>query len=401
MSFEWCDNDASHRARIAACAGVIPTGTIPSMDSVEVLVVGAGVVGLAIARALAQQGLETLVLERNSRPGQETTSRNSGVIHSGLYYPTGSLKARLCVRGRDLLYAFCAARGIAHQRCGKIIVAAESQAAALGALHERGIANGVTDLVALNAVQVRELEPEVSCAAGLLSPSTGIIDVHELLLAFIADLESHGGMLALQAAVERAEVREDGIVVAIRSGDSTSEMRCRWLVNCAGLSAVELLRRVDGYPAARLRVPHYAKGNYFACHGARPFRRLVYPMPNSAGLGIHATLDLDGTTRFGPDVEWVSQPDYHVDPLRAQSFYAAIREYWPAIPADSLQPAYAGVRPKLVGPGAAAGDFEIEGAAAHGVPGLVNLLGIESPGLTSSLAIAEVVAGMVSESPAA
>lgn len=342
--------------------------------------------------------METLVLERHSRPGEETTSRNSGVIHSGIYYPTGSLKARLCVRGRDMLYRYCEERGIGHQRCGKIIVAGESQVSGLRALHERAIANGVTDLTMLDAEQVKQLEPQVRCAAALLSPSTGIIDVHELLLALLGDLEASGSALVLRSVLQLARSDGEGIIVEVSGEDgSSSELRCRWLVNCAGLSALDMLKKIDGYPSSRLRRPYYAKGNYFACHGVRPFRRLVYPMPNEAGLGVHATLDLDGTTRFGPDVEWVDAPDYHVDPHRAESFYGAIREYWPDIPSGSLQPAYAGVRPKLVGPGAGAGDFEIEGPAAHGVAGLINLLGIESPGLTSSLALAERVADLASE----
>ena len=362
------------------------------MDSIEVAVIGGGVIGLAVARGLAMRGLETLVFERHARPGQETTSRNSGVIHSGIYYPAGSLKAALCVRGRELLYHFCESRGIAHQRCGKIVVAGESQVPALQALGKRGMANGVVDLELLDRSQVARLEPAVVCAAGLWSPSTGIVDVHELLLALLADLESHGGALLLQSLVSAARVTSEGVVLQVASGGANSELRCRWLVNCAGLAAPDVLRLIEGYPPQRLRQAFYAKGNYFACQGARPFKHLVYPMPNEAGLGIHATLDLDGTTRFGPDVEWVAAPDYHVDPARAAAFYAAIREYWPDLPAGSLQPAYAGVRPKLVGPGAAAGDFEIEGPAAHGVAGLINLLGIESPGLTSSLAIAERVA---------
>ena len=362
------------------------------MDSIEAAVVGGGVVGLAVGRALAMQGVETLVIERHARPGEETTSRNSGVIHSGIYYPAGSLKAAACVRGRELLYRYCEERGIRHQRCGKIVVAGESQVAALQALYKRGIVNGVLDIEMLDRAQVASLEPAVVCAAGLLSPSTGIIDVHELLLALLADLEAHGGALLLQANVGAMQAADDGIVMQVDSGGTTSELQCRWLVNCAGLSAPQVLRSLAGYPQQRLRAAFYAKGNYFSCQGVRPFKRLVYPMPNEAGLGVHATLDLDGTTRFGPDVEWVAEPDYRVDPTRAESFYAAIREYWPDIPHGSLQPAYAGVRPKLVGPGAAAGDFEIEGPAAHGVAGLVNLLGIESPGLTSSLALAERVA---------
>jgi L-2-hydroxyglutarate oxidase LhgO len=366
------------------------------MDTIEAIVIGAGVVGLAVARALARQGIETIVLERHDRPGQETTSRNSGVIHSGIYYPTGSMKALMCVRGRNQLYAFCADRGIAHNRCGKIIVAGEAEVPALRALQAKAIANGVSDLVMLDRQQVRELEPQVRCAAGLLSPSTGIVDVHELLLALIADLEASGGALVLQSRVEEAEVTQDGFVLTVTDGDgSTSTVACKHLVNCAGLAALPLLGRIRGFPREKVRTPYYAKGNYFACHGVKPFKHLVYPMPNNAGLGVHATLDLDGTTRFGPDVEWVDQPEYSVDARRADSFYAAIREYWPTIPPGSLQPAYAGVRPKLVGPGASAGDFEIEGPAQHGVAGLISLLGIESPGLTSSLAIGELVAGQL------
>jgi len=365
------------------------------MDAVDVAVIGAGVVGLSVARALAQQGLETVVLERNAHPGEETTSRNSGVIHSGIYYPTGSLKARMCVRGRTLLYEYCTARDIAHRRCGKIVVAGQSQLAGLQALLAQARANGVEDVELLDGHQVRQLEPEVSCAAGLLSPSTGIIDVHELLLGLVADLELAGGLLALKTNVEKLTAIIDGLVVTTLGGDTRSELQCTWLINCAGLSALDFLHRIDGYPRGRLRKAYYAKGSYFACHGQRPFKRLVYPMPGHAGLGIHATLDMDGSTRFGPDVEWVDRPSFDVDPSRSEVFYDAIREYWPTVPRDALMPAYAGVRPKLVGPGSVAGDFEIESVEAHGVPGLINLLGIESPGLTSSLAIGEFVADMV------
>ena len=367
------------------------------MDSTDVVVVGAGVVGLAVARAFAQRGRETLVLESHERPGMETTSRNSGVIHSGIYYPAGSLKARLCLLGRQRLYGFCETRDIPHQRCGKLIVAPEAQVPALRALHQRAIANGVDDLTPLDGAQVRELEPEVRCAAALLSPSTGIVDVHNLLLALIADLEASGGALVLRTRVESARATGAGFVVTYSSEDSTSEIECKWLVNSAGLSALDLLQRIEGHAAREPRRAYYAKGNYFACHGVKPFRRLVYPMPNEGGLGVHATLDLDGTTRFGPDVEWVERPDYHVDPARAQSFYAAIREYWPSLPQGSLQPAYAGVRPKLVGPGQAAADFEVSiERSCDG--GLVNLLGIESPGLTSSLALAAHVVAAIDTS---
>lgn len=365
------------------------------MDSTDIVVVGGGIVGLAVGRALAALGHETLVLERHETPGQETTSRNSGVIHSGIYYPTGSLKAQMCVRGRDLLYQYCAQRGVSHRRCGKLIVAASAQVPALHALRRKAVDNGVADLTLLTAAQAVELEPEVRCAAALLSPSTGIVDVHELLLAYLSDLESRSGTLVLKCELTAAVAVRGGLVLHVRSEDDVAEVQCRWLINCAGLSAIDLLRQIDGYPQRSLRTAHYAKGNYFACHGVRPFQRLVYPMPSNAGLGVHATLDLDGTTRFGPDVEWVARPDYHVDPQRAAAFYTAIREYWPGIPADCLQPGYAGVRPKLVGPEAAPADFEIEGPSQHGVVGLINLLGIESPGLTSSLAIAERVAGMI------
>ena len=359
---------------------------------VDVVVVGAGVVGLAVARALALAGREVLVLERHRLPGQETTSRNSGVIHSGLYYPQGSLKARLCVRGRHLLYGFCAAREIAHSRCGKLIVAQESGISGLKGLAEKGRANGVDDLAWLTADEVRALEPEIRCAAGLWSPSTGIVDVHEFVTALIADIEANNGAIVYGTELQGAVAGQDGFIVMLSSGGQVDTLACRTLVNSAGLGAVDLLQRIDGYPAGRRRKAYFAKGNYFVCSGARPFTHLVYPMPNEAGLGVHATLDLDGSTRFGPDVEWVDRPEYHVDAKRAEGFYAAIREYWPALPDGCLQPGYAGVRPKLVGEGAAAADFVIEGGKDHGIAGLVNLLGIESPGLTSSLAIAEEVA---------
>jgi L-2-hydroxyglutarate oxidase LhgO len=366
------------------------------MDSVEAVVIGAGVVGLAVARALAVRGIETLVLERHARIGQETSSRNSGVIHSGIYYPTGSLKARMCVRGRELLYAYSVQRGIDHRRCGKIIVAHDSQVAALQALLRRGIENGVADLAWLTAREVAALEPAVRCAAGLLSPSTGIVDVHQLMLALHGDFEAAAGAVVFNTELREAHTTDGGLVIVAGDSDSATELQCRWLVNCAGLSAAALPGRIRGYPQQRARRSYYAKGNYFTCHGSRPFQRLVYPMPNNAGLGIHATLDLDGTVRFGPDVQWVESPDYSVDPERAESFYAAIREYWPDIPLQSLQPAYAGVRPKLVGPDAPAADFEIEGPAQHAVAGLINLLGIESPGVTSSLALGERVAELIS-----
>jgi L-2-hydroxyglutarate oxidase LhgO len=363
-------------------------------NGADALVIGAGVVGLACARALVKKGLDVVVVERHARLGEETSSRNSGVIHSGIYYPNASLKARLCVAGRERLYAYCAERDILHRRCGKLIVAQADQVAALKALHRKALDNGVSDVSLISAAEVRELEPAVRCAAAMLSPSTGIVDVHEYMLSLQADLEAAGGIVAFNTMLAGASRDGDRFEVILRSGAEDSRLACRHLVNCAGLDAVSLLAKVDGYPAGRHRA-WFAKGNYFSCRGAKPFRRLVYPMPNEAGLGIHATLDLSGQTRFGPDVEWVDTPDYRVDAARAADFYASIREYWPGLPDGALQPDYAGIRPKRVGPDSPAADFLIEGPSTHGVPGLVNLLGIESPGLTSSLAIADEVAALV------
>jgi L-2-hydroxyglutarate oxidase LhgO len=364
-------------------------------DRIDCVVVGAGVVGLAVGRALALQGREVVVIERHSAPCQETSSRNSGVIHSGIYYPAGSQKARLCVRGRTLLYEFCDAKGVNHLRCGKVIVAQASQLAALAQIEVRARANGVDDLQVLTGSQIRDLEPEVRAAAGLFSPSTGIVDVHELAMALIADLESAGGSIAYNTAVDAIDVSGPSPVVRVTDSDDSTEIVCNVFVNSAGLDAIPLLRRMDGYPPQRIPWPYFAKGSYFSLTGVNPFRHLVYPIPSEAGLGIHATLDLAGSTRFGPNVRWVEGPEYLVDEGEVAEFYDAIRTYWPGLPAGSLQPGYAGVRPKLVGPGTAAADFVIEGAAAHGCSGLINLLGIESPGLTSSLAIGELVAELM------
>jgi L-2-hydroxyglutarate oxidase LhgO len=363
-------------------------------DHVDAIVVGAGIVGLAAARALALQGKDVIVLERRSYAGAETSSRNSGVIHSGIYYPAGSLKASLCVRGRAMLYEYCMTRDIPHKRCGKLIVAQESQVPRLRALAEAGSRNGVSDLQWLDAAGARALEPDVRCTAAIWSPSTGIVDVHDYLHALQADIEASGGVVIFGTEFESAAVIKSGFEVAARTDGESSVMCCRRLINAAGVGAPLLLSRISGYPQALLRKPYYAKGNYFSCRGASPFRHLVYPMPGEAGLGVHATLDLSGRTRFGPDVEWVSEIAYDVDPSRCASFYEAIREYWPGLPDDALQPDFAGIRPKITGPGEPAADFVIEGGDTHGVPGLVNLLGIESPGLTASLAIGERVAGI-------
>lgn len=362
-----------------------------SPDAIDTLVIGAGVVGLACGRALARAGRETLVVEQHRRIGEETSSRNSGVIHSGIYYPTDSLKARLCVRGKQMIYEYCEEKRIAHSRCGKLLIAIEGQLPQLQRLHAQGIKNGVSGLEWLNAGEAMALEPEVQCAAAVFSSSTGIVDVHELMLALLGDLEADGGMLALDSVVSRMRPTSEGIEVDVVSDGEITPLLARRVVNAAGLSALALLHRIEGYPRAQVPIQHLAKGNYFSC-SRKPFRHLVYPMPDEAGLGIHATLDLDGSVRFGPDVEWVDGLDYDVDPARSEAFYAAIRSYWPGLRDGELQPAYAGIRTKLVGPGQKAADFRIEGPGQHGVAGLVNLLGIESPGLTAVLAIAERVA---------
>ncbi len=363
------------------------------MERVDCIVVGAGVVGLAVARALAMAGREVVIVEATSAIGSGTSSRNSEVIHAGLYYPPGSLKARLCVHGRRLLYAYCEQHGVAHQRCGKLIVATEaSQHDALAALMKRGRACGVEDLQWLDAAQACALEPALRCTAALLSPCTGIIDSHGLMLALLGDAQAHGAMLALQSPVQRLRVHDDGLVVEV-GGTEPVQLLARTVINCAGLHAPALAARTAGLAPQWQPQGHWARGHYFSCAGAAAFSRLIYPMPNEAGLGVHLTLDLAGQMRFGPDVQWVpptalGDEDYRVDPQRALPFADAIRRYWPALPDRSLLPAYAGIRPKLSGPGEAAGDFVIDGPARHGVEGLVNLFGIESPGLTACLAIA-------------
>lgn len=363
-------------------------------ERIGAIVVGAGVIGLACARNLALRGIETLIVERHDSFGNETSARNSEVIHAGLYYPSESLKARLCVQGRKLLYDFCISHGIAHRRCGKLIVATSlCQEVKLEALYRQGIANGVDDLQALTRAEVQILEPALRCTSALLSPSTGIIDSHALMLALLGDAERHGALLAVQNAVRGGYIEEDGIVLEI--GDvTTNEITCLktgLLINAAGLSAVPLAASLEGFPTTCLPPCFYAKGNYYTLAGRSPFSRLIYPLPEHSGLGVHLTLDLAGQARFGPDVEWVDVIDYPVDPKRADSFYAAIRRYWPDLPNDSLAPAYAGIRPKIVGPNASAADFLIQGQAEHGIPKLVNLFGIESPGLTACLAIASEV----------
>lgn len=364
-------------------------------DSVDCVVIGAGVVGLAVARTLAIRGRETLVLEAEGTIGTGTSSRNSEVIHSGIYYPPGTAKARLCVAGRRLLYAYCEARGVEYRRCGKLIVAAdEEQACSLEAILATASANGVHDLRRLNAGEARAMEPALSCVAALLSPSTGIIDSHGFMLALQGDLESAGGVIAFHSPVMRGRCERDAIRLTAGVDEST-ELTARVVVNSAGLEAQALSRRIEGVPAESVPPSLYAKGNYYLLQGKAPFQHLVYPVPEAGGLGVHLTLDLAGQARFGPDVEWIEKLDYAVDPARAERFYRVIRRYWPGLPDGSLRPGYAGIRPKLAGPGAAAQDFLIQGPEAHGVPGLLNLYGIESPGLTAALAIGEYVADAV------
>lgn len=370
------------------------------MDSVECIVVGAGVVGLAIARSLARSGREVIVLEAADAFGTETSSRNSEVIHAGIYYPKDSLKATLCVKGKQMLYAYCAAHHVACNRLGKLIVASsDEQLAALDQVVARAVDNGVDDLRLIDRKSLAALEPDLRGTAALLSPSTGIVDSHGLMLALVGELEDHGGAIAYCTRLDSVAVK-DGFVVGIAGagGDEIYTMKCGMLVNAAGLGAMSVAARIDGMPRAVIPRLSLAKGNYFALSGTRaPFRHLIYPVPEAHGLGVHLTLDLAGQARFGPDVEWIDEIDYGVEPRRGDAFCAAIRKYWPDLPDGALVPAYSGIRPKIVGPNAPAADFVIQSEAQHGIRGLINLFGIESPGLTSSLAIAEHVQGLLSD----
>jgi L-2-hydroxyglutarate oxidase LhgO len=364
-----------------------------SMDRIDAVVVGAGAIGLAVARELALHGIETLVLEAEAGIGNGISSRNSEVIHAGIYDAPGSLKAMLCVAGRRLLYPYCETHGVGHSRCGKLVVAATpGQVETLRSIERRAAANGVEGLRWLGSAEVRELEPALHGEAALLSTATGIIDSHALMLAYLGDLERAGGSLVLRSPLESAVARGDGFVLRV-GGTAPLEIEARILVNAAGLHAPALAGRIGGLAPAHVPRPWFAKGNYYALAGRSPFTHLVYPVPEPGGLGVHLTLDLAGQARFGPDVEWLAADapeaiDYAVDPARGAAFYAAIRRYWPALKDGALAPAYSGVRPKLQGPGEAARDFMLQGPEAHGVAGLMNLFGIESPGLTASLAIA-------------
>ncbi|PMZ69295.1 NAD(P)/FAD-dependent oxidoreductase [Pseudomonas sp. FW305-70] len=355
---------------------------------IQSVVIGAGVVGLAVARALAMSGRDVLVVEAGTGIGAGISSRNSEVIHAGIYYPGGSLKARLCVAGKQRLYTYCDEHGVDYRRVGKLIVATdEQQQAALQRLLQQGRVNGVDDLQWLDGPQARELEPALSCVAALWSPSTGIVDSHGLMLALQGDAERCGATLALHTPLLSALCIDQGFELHM-GGSQPMTLRCREVINCAGLSAPQVARTIVGLPEQCVPQAHLCKGSYFSFSGRAPFRHLVYPAPESAGLGVHMTLDLGGQARFGPDVEWVEHIDYRVEPRRAEGFYQAIRRYWPGLPDNSLQPAYSGIRPKISGPTEPAADFLVSGCAEHGVPGLVNLFGIESPGLTSCLALA-------------
>jgi L-2-hydroxyglutarate oxidase LhgO len=361
------------------------------LDEIECVVIGAGVVGLATARALALAGHGVLVLERANTIGFETSSRNSEVIHGGLYYPADSLKARCCVAGRERLYPYCREHGIPHAQIGKLIVAAEeSEVAGLERIANSARTNGVDDLQWLTARQAQRLEPALRCVAALLSPSTGIIDSHALMLAFQGEAEAAGAIVVLHTPVLSGRVRDDGFELNV-GGEEPTVILCRCLVNAAGLYAPAFARAIDGVPPETIPPAYFCRGVYFSLTGPAPFRRLVYPVPPPGGLGVHLTLDLSGQARFGPDVEWISAIDYTVDPQRAEMFYAAIRGYWPELRNGALQPGYAGIRPKISGPKEPTVDFVVQGPEVHGVPGLVNLYGIESPGLTASMPLAEQV----------
>ena len=366
-----------------------------SLHKIEAVVVGAGVVGLAIARALSHRGLKVLLLEKERAIGTGTSSRNSEVIHAGLYYEPGSLKARLCVKGRRMLYRYCEDRGVPHRRCGKLVVATEpGEDAALEALRSRAEANGVEDLALLGAAELKTLEPDLRASSALHSPSSGIVDSHTLMLAYQADAENAGCTIALRTPMLDAEL--GARAVTIRTGGAEPfELEAALLVNAAGLDAWDLAGRLDGLDPATVPPKFLAKGTYFVLSGAKaPFRRLVYPLPVPGSLGLHFSLDMGGQARFGPDIEWTDRIAYDVDATRADSFYAAIRRYWPGLPDGALVPAYCGIRPKVAKSGFA--DFAIQGPARTGHPAYIGLYGIESPGLTSSLAIAEHVADLAS-----
>jgi L-2-hydroxyglutarate oxidase LhgO len=360
------------------------------MERVDCIVIGAGVVGLACARGLAMSGREVIVLESTEAIGTETSSRHSEVVHAGIYYPPGSLKARFCVQGKNKLYQFMEDHGVPHARIGKLIVAThEDQIPALEQIKQRAEAADVHDLRFLGHNEVTALEPDLNCVTALLSPSTGILDSHSYMLALQGDAEQHGSMIAFFSPVIGGAITEDGIVLEV-GGEGAMTLIANTVVVAGGLHSQALMHKLTNFPADKIPPAHFCKGNYYTLSGTSvPFSHLIYPAPEAAGLGIHLTLDLGGQARFGPDVEWIDEIDYNVDPARSDSFYAAIRKYWPDLPDGSLQPGYAGIRPKIQAQGEPAHDYIVQGPADHGIPGLVNLYGIESPGVTSSMAIAD------------
>jgi len=373
---------------------------IVTEHEIGAVVIGAGVIGLASARALALAGHDTLVLERHGAIGTETSSRNSEVIHAGIYYPAGSLKARLCLEGRTKLNDYLVSRNLPHSKCGKLIVATDkAQMEELAAIASRARANGVDDIREITGAEARAMEPALRAEAALLSPSTGIVDAHSYMLSLQGEFEDAGGMIAFHAEVTRITREKDHFILHVTGAEET-RLRTKILINAAGLWAPRVASRMEGLDAAHVPTAYFAKGNYFSLATRAPFSHLIYPVPEAAGLGVHLTLDMGGQARFGPDVEWIdveegTEPDYAVKVERGAGFYEAIRRYWPALPDGALAPAYSGIRPKVTPPGEAAADFILSGPAQHGVPGLVNLFGIESPGLTASLAIADEVAGML------
>lgn len=366
------------------------------MEEIECIVVGAGVIGIAIARSLALAGKDVLVLEAESSFGFGTSSRNSEVIHAGIYYPKDSKMARLCVTGRDMLYSFCSEHHVEHKRCGKLVVATSfEEAQRLPAIATHAHSNGVSDLVVLGRDAAVELEPHLNVVEALHSPSTGIIDSHGFMLAMVGEAEAHSALFSYRSPFLSAKIG-DSTIVSIGGGAEPFQISCRWLINAAGLTAPNIAGLMDGFPKGSIPTAYFAKGNYFSlATGKAPFSRLIYPVPVAGGLGVHLTLDLNGQARFGPDVEWIENISYDVDPHRSTVFYDAIRRYWPDLPDNSLQPAYSGIRPKIVPPAIAKQDFEIMGPKEHGVPGVIQLFGIESPGLTSSLAIGRYVSEIV------
>src|SRR5882757_2834230 len=357
----------------------------------QVLVVGAGVVGLAIARAAALGGHEVIVAEAADAIGTGVSSRNSEVIHAGLYYPTGSKRAYHCPRGRRMLYDFCASHGVPHRKCGKLVVATNaSEMERLEGILAQAKINGVEGVDIIDGAAARRLEPDLACVAAMRSPETGIVDSHRYMLALQGDLEDRSGVVALNTPIERLRRAGGGWAVDFGGADPQS-IRVDAVVNSAGLGAQKLGRATEGYPAERVPPLFLGKGSYFAFAGRPVFSRLIYPVPIPGGLGVHVTLDMAGRMRFGPDVEWVGEENYDVDAARSAAFYARIRDYWPGLPDNGLVPDYSGIRPKLTGPGEPAADFMIEGPNEHGVSGLMHLFGIESPGLTSSLSLADEV----------